>query len=106
MQDRLARKPELAEHLIPKWVRCQVPFECNEPRRALTLASSRFFCQPVGCRRLTPGIGFLEALCEDNVEAIFSDISRVDETGIWTVDGRYQEYDAIICATVSGPPGL
>lgn len=44
MRKSLAKKPELAGQLIPAW--------------------------DVGCRRLTPGVGYLEALCEDNVEVI------------------------------------
>nr|XP_031863274.1 uncharacterized protein CI109_001147 [Kwoniella shandongensis]KAA5530346.1 hypothetical protein CI109_001147 [Kwoniella shandongensis] len=53
----------------------------------------------VGCRRPTPGPGFLEALTQPNVEAVFSGVDHVDETGLTTSDGERKEFDVIICAT-------
>lgn len=72
MAHKLAPKPELAELLIPTFA--------------------------VGCRRPTPGNGFLEALVSDNVDVVSSPIVRVTEKGIITKDGEH-EVDAIICAT-------
>ncbi|KAL1852735.1 hypothetical protein VTK73DRAFT_9174 [Phialemonium thermophilum] len=66
-----------------------------------------------GCRRLTPGTGFLEALCEDNVEVLTAAggnddrIATVTETGVRLASGREIELDALACATgfrVSAPP--
>ena len=54
---------------------------------------------PVGCRRQTPGPGFLEALIQDNVEMRWDDIDRITEKGILTKDGQEKEYDVIVCAT-------
>jgi len=54
---------------------------------------------PVACRRLTPGPGYLEALCRDNVEFVPKDIKRFTSSGIETSDGEHQELDIIICAT-------
>ncbi|KAK7902522.1 hypothetical protein LTR67_002168 [Exophiala xenobiotica] len=54
---------------------------------------------PVGCRRLTPGQGFLEALLEDNVSMEWKNLDRITERGILTTDGRLIECDAIVCAT-------
>lgn len=54
---------------------------------------------PAGCRRLTPGPGFLEVLVEDNVESWWDNIDYVTETGIQCKDGSHKELDAIICAT-------
>ncbi|KAL2833548.1 hypothetical protein BJY01DRAFT_259862 [Aspergillus pseudoustus] len=62
---------------------------------------------PVGCRRLTPGPGFLEALTQEHVEIYWDGIVRVNETGIVTHcnDDKTsnnevnQEYDVIVCAT-------
>ncbi|KAF7553871.1 hypothetical protein G7046_g6971 [Stylonectria norvegica] len=54
---------------------------------------------PVGCRRLTPGPGFLEALMRDNVTTVWDNISSVDETGIVTKDGQHIDLDVICCAT-------
>jgi len=54
---------------------------------------------PPGCRRLTPGPGYLEALVEDNVDFIGTGITKVTETGILDNNGDFHEVDAIICAT-------
>ncbi|KAI0364846.1 FAD/NAD-P-binding domain-containing protein [Pilatotrama ljubarskyi] len=73
MVKKLARKPWIAEKLIPDF--------------------------PVACRRLTPGPGYLEALCEDNVDFVSTHIKRITEKGIETVDGQHQDLDVIFCAT-------
>lgn len=54
---------------------------------------------PVGCRRQTPGPGFLEALTQDHVELRWDDVDSITETGIRGRDGVVREYDAIVCAT-------
>ncbi|KAI1619258.1 hypothetical protein EDD37DRAFT_217336 [Exophiala viscosa] len=72
MAQRLGNDPELIEKLIPKW--------------------------QVGCRRLTPGEGYLEALRADNAEACFDRIVRVTETGVETQHGE-TKLDMLICAT-------
>ena len=54
---------------------------------------------PVGCRRLTPGPGFLEALIRDNVDSVWDDLGSIDETGILTKSGQHLDFDAICCAT-------
>ncbi|KAK7222547.1 hypothetical protein V2G26_010550 [Clonostachys chloroleuca] len=51
------------------------------------------------CRRLTPAPGYLEALCEENVDFIQTPIKSFTETGIETVDGKQRDVDAIFCAT-------
>tara|TARA_R110002003_G_scaffold351_17_gene19030 strand:- start:22464 stop:23861 length:1398 start_codon:yes stop_codon:yes gene_type:complete len=53
----------------------------------------------VGCRRISPGDGFLEALVQDNVTPVFSGIKRVVPEGIETVDGQIHKMDALVCAT-------
>ncbi|KAI0628458.1 FAD/NAD-P-binding domain-containing protein [Trametes polyzona] len=73
MEKKLAKKPWIAEKLIPEF--------------------------PVACRRLTPGPGYLEALCEENVDFVSTPIKRVTERGIETVDGEHQELDVLFCAT-------
>lgn len=54
---------------------------------------------PVGCRRQTPGPGFLEALIQDNIEMRWDDIDQITERGIQTRSGIEIEYDVIVCAT-------
>ncbi|KAL1654278.1 hypothetical protein SLS61_003283 [Didymella pomorum] len=73
MRTRLAKKPELAEFLMPSFA--------------------------PGCRRLTPGPGFLEALTEDNVEPITTPIRKVTPSGVVLADGREVELDVLVCAT-------
>lgn len=73
MERRLASKPEIGEHLIPKF--------------------------PPLCKRLTPGPGYLESLVSENVSVISTGIASIDKTGITTVDGKHRAVDAIICAT-------
>ncbi|KAI0761050.1 hypothetical protein BD413DRAFT_617293 [Trametes elegans] len=73
MKAKLAKKPWIAEKLIPDF--------------------------PVACRRLTPGPGYLEALCEDNVDFVSAPIKRITEHGIETADGKHQDLDVLFCAT-------
>lgn len=73
MIQRLDKKPEIAAHLLPEF--------------------------PPLCKRLTPGPGYLEALCKENVDVIPEHIDHVTETGIMTKDGKTRDVDAIICAT-------
>lgn len=53
----------------------------------------------VACRRLTPGPGYLEALCEYNVDFVTTHIKQVSENGIELVDGRTIDLDVLVCAT-------
>ena len=73
MKQRLRKKPEYSDWLIPNFV--------------------------PGCRRLTPGPGFLEALVEDNVNFIKGEISRIEPKGVVTADGKLHEIDVLVCAT-------
>lgn len=54
---------------------------------------------PLGCRRLTPGIGYLEALTEPNVRVVTDAIVRVVPNGLVTQSGETIEVDSIVCAT-------
>ncbi|KAJ4991813.1 steroid monooxygenase [Stagonosporopsis vannaccii] len=53
----------------------------------------------VGCRRLTPGVGYLEALVEDNVTVIGESIEKITPNSIVTKSGIDLQVDIIICAT-------
>ncbi|KAM0266699.1 hypothetical protein ACHAPA_006621 [Fusarium lateritium] len=74
MRAKLAKKPEIADIIVPK----------------------NF---AVGCRRPTPGNGYLEALCEDNVTVVSNDITEITPKGMKTADGVEHEFDVIVCAT-------
>ncbi|KAF9876607.1 4-hydroxyacetophenone monooxygenase [Colletotrichum karsti] len=73
MNDRLTKKPELVDALIPDF----------SPH----------------CRRLTPGPGYFEAITSEKTEYIQTRIRRFTETGIETEDGRHRAVDAVFCAT-------
>lgn len=81
MKERLAKKPELLDYLLPDY--------------------------GVGCRRLTPGPGFLEALVEDNVTVLKKGIAKAHPTGLKLEDGTRLDFDVLVCATgfrTSAPP--
>ncbi|KAF8428410.1 hypothetical protein L210DRAFT_3564312 [Boletus edulis BED1] len=73
IRQRLAKKPWIADHILPSF--------------------------PVACRRLTPGPGYLEALCEDNVDFIPKEIRHITPTGLETIDRQYYDIDILVCAT-------
>lgn len=52
-----------------------------------------------GCRRISPGDGYLEALVKPNVEPVYGGIEKVTEEGIVTPDGKLHKVDIIVCAT-------
>ncbi|KAL4880541.1 hypothetical protein BJY04DRAFT_191003 [Aspergillus karnatakaensis] len=81
MRTRLSANPQLIEKLIPEY--------------------------EIGCRRLSPGDGYLEAMQSANAKFNFNRIARVTPTGIVTTatndDGteeeEEEEVDLIVCAT-------
>ncbi|CAG8020939.1 unnamed protein product [Penicillium salamii] len=74
MRTKLADRPEIADSIVPKDF-------------------------AVGCRRPTPGNGYLEALCSENTEVVNQSIEEVTPKGIKTADGVEHEVDVIVCAT-------
>ncbi|KAM5372510.1 hypothetical protein ACJZ2D_007548 [Fusarium nematophilum] len=54
---------------------------------------------PMGCRRLGPAEGFLEAFHQDNVELAEGEIESFTKDGLRTADGTEYKADVIICAT-------
>lgn len=73
MRKALNYNEELCEQLIPDWT--------------------------LGCRRLTPGEGYLESFLLPHVKLTKSHITTIDETGINTEDGKHYDLDVIVCAT-------
>ena len=53
----------------------------------------------VGCKRITPGVGYLETLASDKVEVAWGDIAKINERGPVGVDGTEYPVDVLICAT-------
>lgn len=54
---------------------------------------------PPGCRRITPGDGYLEALVQPNVTAVHEEIEKVVPEGLIDSSGKLHEVDILICAT-------
>ena len=54
---------------------------------------------PLGCRRITPAPGYLEALRTSNTEVITEGIAEIVPEGIRLESGEIIKLDAIICAT-------
>lgn len=52
-----------------------------------------------GCRRISPGDGYLEALVKPNVTPVFGNIKKVVKEGIITEDGELHKMDILVCAT-------
>lgn len=72
-REKLASKPEIQEFFVPGFA--------------------------VGCRRLTPGPGYLEAVVQDNVDFITTGIKAAYENGLELVDGAKVDLDVLVCAT-------
>ncbi|KAK1767240.1 putative sterigmatocystin biosynthesis monooxygenase stcW [Phialemonium atrogriseum] len=53
----------------------------------------------VGCRRLTPGVNYLESLTKPNVEVVYGEITNVTERGCVCDNGQEYPVDVLICAT-------
>lgn len=64
MRERLGQDPRLCDMLIPKW--------------------------PLGCRRITPGEGYLESFLRPNCDLTQSPIEKIEENAIRTKDGVYE----------------
>lgn len=67
MADKLNNDADLCEQLIPKW--------------------------ELGCRRVTPGQGYLESFLLPNVSLTQSPIKRITKNAIITESGDEQEFD-------------
>ncbi|KAH7024782.1 putative monooxygenase [Microdochium trichocladiopsis] len=53
----------------------------------------------VGCRRLTPGVGYLEALTSENTTVIQDPIDYITPTGVQLKEGNAVDLDVLVCAT-------
>lgn len=67
MADKLNNDAELCEKLIPRW--------------------------ELGCRRVTPGAGYLESFLRPNVHLTQSPIARITKDSVVTADGQEYKVD-------------
>ncbi|EWG44884.1 hypothetical protein FVEG_05851 [Fusarium verticillioides 7600] len=73
MAEKLGHDPVLCSKLIPKW--------------------------ELGCRRITPGPGYLESFLKPNCHLTDSPITQITKKGLKTADGKEHEVDVIVYAT-------
>jgi len=57
----------------------------------------------LGCRRVTPGEGYLESFLRPNVSLTQSPITKVTEDSVCTADGMVYEIDISMCHSHSAP---
>ncbi|KAF9448221.1 FAD/NAD(P)-binding domain-containing protein [Macrolepiota fuliginosa MF-IS2] len=53
----------------------------------------------VGCRRLTPGVGYLEALVHEKTEVVTTGVKKITAKGLVSEEDKEYSADVIICAT-------
>ena len=53
----------------------------------------------VGCRRITPGVGYLEALVHEKTHVVTHGVKEITPTGCISEDGKEYPVNVIICAT-------
>lgn len=70
--------------------------ELGWDKRLIAALVPRF---PVGCRRLTPGVGYMPALKAENVRVVTDGILRILPNGIELTSGEVIEVDVLVCAT-------
>lgn len=73
MAEKLNYDPELCRRLIPEW--------------------------GLGCRRITPGEGYLESFLKPNVELVTQAVTKITQDSVISADGREFKVDVIACAT-------
>ncbi|KAJ3542224.1 hypothetical protein NM208_g4218 [Fusarium decemcellulare] len=81
MRDRLEGRPDLFESIVPAFA--------------------------PGCRRLTPGPGYLESLKEENVTFCNKAVQELNSTGLKIETGEQIDLDVVVCATgfnLQAPP--
>lgn len=54
---------------------------------------------PPGCRRITPGDGYLEALVQPNVTTVHNELVKVVPEGVIDDSGKLHKVDILVCAT-------
>ena len=74
MANKLNNDPVLCEKLIPKW--------------------------ELGCRRITPGPGYLESFLKPNCHLTDNPITKITENAVHTADGKAYECDVSKYTTV------
>lgn len=53
----------------------------------------------LGCRRMTPGSGYLQSLTKENVEVVTESVIKFTKDGVVDESGNEHIVDVVICAT-------
>ncbi len=53
----------------------------------------------LGCRRMTPGSGYLQSLRKDNVQVVTESVVKLTKDGLVDESGTEHKVDVVICAT-------
>jgi cation diffusion facilitator CzcD-associated flavoprotein CzcO len=56
----------------------------------------------LGCRRMTPGSGYLESLTRDNVHVVHESVVRMTERGVIDAAGMEHEVDVVVSWALFG----
>jgi cation diffusion facilitator CzcD-associated flavoprotein CzcO len=85
-------RPKVSRDLVANLVAEQL----NHDPRLTEKITPKF---PVGCRRMTPGSGYLQSLTKMNVQVVIESAVRITEDGVIDEPGNELKVDAIICVT-------
>ncbi|KAI0410044.1 hypothetical protein F4802DRAFT_543132 [Xylaria palmicola] len=89
----------LRDSQLQRDARAHVDAQMREKLRDEYLESKLIPEFSFGCRRLTPGVNYLESLVHPKVEVVVGAISAVTEDGCVGEDGKEYPVDVLICAT-------
>jgi cation diffusion facilitator CzcD-associated flavoprotein CzcO len=53
----------------------------------------------LGCRRMTPGSGYLQSLKKDNVQVVTESVVKFTNDGVVDGSGTEHKVDVVVCAT-------
>jgi cation diffusion facilitator CzcD-associated flavoprotein CzcO len=73
MKEQLGNDPVLTEKMVPSF--------------------------DLGCRRMTPGSGYLQSLKKENVQVVTESVIKFTKNGVVDESGHEHVVDAVICAT-------
>lgn len=90
------KSPELQAKLIPEQVGVDVYTKVEISPHHLPICSPRSF--EFGCRRIIPGLTWMQAVQEPNVSILRGGIEKVTPDSVISTEGE-RKVDAILCAT-------
>ncbi|GAA0952100.1 NAD(P)/FAD-dependent oxidoreductase [Actinocorallia libanotica] len=89
------RRFRLANRLAERWCRAHLRRQVSDPELRRKLLPDYSF----GCKRPTFSNDYFPAFTRPHVHLETSGISRIDETGVITADGRRTDIDVLVLAT-------